>query len=234
MNYLTTPLASELTSLIAEELDLTNAAIVTKATKFVRFDWKTLIQRFQLTAGSEGNEPPWCILRFGPSEQAEDFSGMSNLVYRIPCEIFLIEDERNAISTDIVSVTGPASAILGSVERLFVGQYLWIKNDVTEIVQILTINTNTDEVTFVGDVGGTFSPGMDVISDITKDIEQKIEKIRNILKPGFTFTNFQVVDDPEMDISDMNPANEFFEKDNYNILAGSLFLRCLVGETGGN
>lgn len=214
---------NEINSIVVSTLSLPSQAIVTKATKFVRFDWKSLIQLFESVGG--GLEPPYCIIRPGPSQESD--WGMHNMAFTIPLEIFLVESERNKINTTVITGAASATQEVTSTAKMFVDQRLYFET--AGVYRIVASITDATHVVLTSSV--TTVNGEGVTSDITSDVEVKIEKLRTAFKPGGSFTTFQLVTDPSTDVSDMNPANDHYGHDNYSLLAGSCYLEPLLGET---
>lgn len=214
----------EINSIVVSAIGLSSTAIVTKTTKFVRFDWRQMIELFEQSV-SGGMEPPWCIIRPGVDEPAEwDMASIS--VVR-PVEIFLIESERNRIKTTITSANVIAGTTLtvASTTKMFIGQRLYLKTtDVYVYVQSITDATHV-----VITVATVAVNGEELVSDLSSDVEVKIEKLRFAFKPGGSYTNFQILADPVCDISDMNPVNEAHEHSQYYLFAGSCYIELLTG-----
>lgn len=226
MGILSERVVPELQALVVSTLGLSSDAIVTRATKFVRFDWRELLEYFQQNVSGQGTKPPWCILRLGPEEPAD--WGMAVNAFTVPIEIFFIEDERDIVGTTCTEATTDETQTLASVAGIFVGQrLLWQTNQIFGIVQ--SIDTLNSAVTF--DVNINSHINEIVSSDISSDVHCKMELLRSALYRGTSgFTTFQIVEDPLIDVSDINPANETHLHDNFSLLAGSVYLKILVGD----
>jgi len=49
--------------------------------------------------------------------------------------------------------------------------------------------------------------------------------------PGTTFTNFQILEQGSLDLTDMNPVNSALMEKNVQMLAGAFSLNILYGNT---
>jgi hypothetical protein len=214
---------AEINETVKTTLALPNDAIITKATKFVRFDWRSLMAYFEKEV--IGLEAPYCIIRPGPSEPAE--WGMSNHCLYIPIEIFYIDNERNRVNTTLSTINSPTEIVVADDSFMFVDQRLYF--------------ATTNEYGFVSALPGanvvqlsaaiTPTVGEIIRSDITSDVEVKIEKLRTVFIQGVEYDTFQLMEDPLTDVSDLNPVNDHMGPDNYTLFAGSCFFKPLVGET---
>jgi len=221
---LTTPIVDEVRAKIVSVLNLEYDIVVTKATKFIRFDWRSLVQQYE-KLGFNGLKAPWIVVRVFPSERAD--WGQANMCQSIPIEIFLIENESNEIRLRAREDSTGTTVKVDSTTGLFVDQRIFFPT-VNEWRTITAVNSHRD---FTVNSSVRVVTNDALVSDITKDVEVKIEKLRTEFSPGKTFTSFQIVDDPTTDLSDMNPANEYFLGENFNLLVGSCYISALVGET---
>ena len=93
--------------------------------------------------------------------------------------------------------------------------------------RVLTVDSGT-QITLETSI--TTTANESVVSDITSDLEVKCEKLRGAFRRAGSYTNFQILTDPQTDVSDLNPANAFYEENNYMLVAGSCFIKLLIGE----
>jgi hypothetical protein len=223
MAILTERIFDEINSTVKSTLGLSNNAIVTKATKFVRFDWRALIHFFETEA--VGIEPPYCIIRPGPAQ--EESWGMAVHAYSIPIEVFFVENAKNRFTgTVTTAVVAGITVETESTTKLFVGQRLYFET-ADSYRFVATINSATE---FTVDTAITLADGEEIRSDLPSDVETKMDMLRTAFRQGTVFTNFQLMEDPLTDVSDMNPVNEHMGESNYSLFAGSCFFKALVGE----
>jgi hypothetical protein len=212
----------EITAKVIDVLDLSSGIVVTKATKFVRFDWKDLLASYEANP-LEGMQPPWCIMRLMPSQEEE--WGMANHCYVLPIEIFYITPEYLNTNTTVTTGATSTTQTVGSTSGMFVGQRLYfITANVSRIISSITDGTH---VVLTASV--TTTTGETVMSDITDDIERKMEILRDTFRAGEQFTNFQLPYDSQMDVSDTNDVNIDMEHPNYTLIGASVFIRPMVG-----
>lgn len=227
MSVLAERVYNEINGIIVTALKLNSSVIVTKATKFVRFDWRTLMHYFETTG--IGINPPWVIIRPGPSEEADYAMGTHHQT--IPIEIFLIQSDRNSVVSEATSdgiftffpLPAHASFNVTNANNMFIGQRLLIAD--TNYSFITAITGTTISVSPIISV----SQGDSITSDITSDVDVQCDIIKSAFLPKNIFQNFAILEDVKNDVSDMNPANDL-EESNYNLLAGSVYIKILVGE----
>ncbi len=217
----------ELQALVVSTLSLPSTSIVVRATKFVRFDWRQLIEYFEQNIANAGLQPPWTIIRIGPEEEAD--WGMAVNAFTVPAEIFFIEDERNEVVSSSLLTANSNTQRVANNTGFFVGQrLLWQTAQQYGIIQTIT---PTIPFTTLGLDTIVNATNTEIVSsDISSDVHGKVELVRTALYRGGTFTNFQIVEDPVIDVSDINPVNEIEQHENFNLLAGSVFVKLLVGD----
>jgi hypothetical protein len=214
---------AEVNAKVVTTLGLDTEAIVTKATKFVRFDWRELLSYFENLG--LGTTPPWVIIRPGPEEETN--WDMASHTAIVPIEIFLVESEVNRVKTTVSNGINSVTQTVGSTTKMFVGQRLWFATAQSFAI-VLTVDSST-QITLETAVN-TIS-GETILSEIQSDVHVKMEKLRRAFSAANTFTYFQILEDTVIDVSDMNPVNESVEKDNYILFAGSCYAKLVVGET---
>lgn len=79
------------------------------------------------------------------------------------------------------------------------------------------------EIYYIASTGGT--------TNIEADVEAKLSTFRDDLLVSASTTGFQVPEDPEIDTSDINPANLALYEIQAGLFAGQLTASLLVGET---
>lgn len=231
MAIVTERVYNEINSIVVSTLNLSATTIVVKATKFLRFDWRTLVHFFEQS--QPGISPPWFLLRPGPTEEAAWAMGTHHEL--LPIELFIIEDERNEIATQIngtQSITTSTQTItVDDTTRMFVGQRLDFRLSMNQVDGIVTNVFSSTQVTVSGlPISFSLPDNSLVTSDITSDVDCKVELLKTAFLPGTVFSNFAILEDIKTDVSDMNPANDL-EESNYPLFAGSIYMKVLVGET---
>jgi hypothetical protein len=223
MAILTERIFDEINSTVKSTLGLSNNAIITKATKFVRFDWRALIHFFETEAA--GIDPPYCIIRPGPA-QVENW-GMAVHAYSIPIEVFYVNHLKNRFSgTATSAVVADTTIETEDTTKLFVDQRLYFET--ADAYRFVTaINSATE---FEVDLAITLADGEEIRSDLSSDVEARMDHLRTAFRQGTSFTNFQLMEDPLTDVSDLNPVNEHMGENNYSLFAGSCFFKPMVGE----
>lgn len=67
-------------------------------------------------------------------------------------------------------------------------------------------------------------------TDVAADVEAQLALLRDRLRTS-QFTNFQIIEDPLVDSSAMNPANQAFSAGQYPFFGGFVGVKPLIGET---
>jgi len=200
-----------------------NSKIITDSRKLIRYDWRSLVAAFENTGA--GLNPPYVVIRPLPSEEAD--YGMAVHCFKIPIEIYYINSERNKA---LSSISTPSSylnpATVSNTNNMFVGQTLWFLTSQTS-AKITAINSPTS---ISLDSNMPVSTSQQVVSEVIQDVGYRIGQIRTAFRQGTSFNSFQIVDDPAEFISDLNPVNDYFEGNNYQMFGSSCYFKALVGE----
>lgn len=224
MSILVERVFPEIADTIASTVGLDSSNIISKSTKFIREDWLTLLQYFQ-SLSSLGLEPPYVILR--PMPLIPEDYGMANVYSTLPIEIFFINSERNRIGTTCTGNDSTAVKTVASTTNMFAGQRLFFKtaNDFRLVVSVdsATQVTLSSTITTVNEEN--------IVSDLSSDIECRVDQLRYAFRRGERFTNYQIMQDPESDVTDMNPLNEALSSENYQVFGGSCTIYALIGES---
>jgi hypothetical protein len=224
MADLSGPVYDEVKAKIATALGYSdNSKIITDSRKLIRYDWRSLVAAFEKSGN--GLNPPYVVIRPLPSEEAN--FGMAVHAFQIPIEIYYINSENNKALADI---TTPASylnpATVSDTSNMFVGQTLWfLTSQITS--KVTAINSPTS---IRLDSSMPVSSTQKVVSEVVQDVGYRIGQIRTAFRPGGSFTNFQITEDPSEFISDLNPVNDYFEGNNYQMFGSSCCIKILVGE----
>lgn len=222
MSILSERVIPEVMTNVVNTVGLTSSNVITLATKWERFDWRSLLEFIEQT--QPGITPPWVIIRQGPT-QAVDW-GMQNQCLNLPLEIFYVNALRNAVASQTSTTGNGVVKTMSTTAGMFSGQRLWFVT--TGVFGIISTVDSATQITLESAIT---TVSEQAYSDIVSDVEVLMEKLRRIFSPLTTFTNFQIVEEPETDVSDINPANEYYGKDGFPLFAGSCFAQLLVGET---
>jgi hypothetical protein len=215
----------EVKEVIASALGYTDQTrIIAEATKLIRFDWRSLVSLWD--RGGDGINPPYVVVR--PLPTMEAYFGLAADCWYQPFEIYYIDSERNRASATATTGASYANPItVTNTNNMFVGQEIWFDSTspqvLTTIESILSPTSIKAASAIPSNITGT------IVSDVTSDVAFKTEKIKLAFTRGGSFTNFQVMEDPGLFISDLNPANDYFLSGNYGVYAASATVNLLVG-----
>lgn len=217
-----TKVYDEVASRVATVLELPAENVVTTAIKFVRYTPRDLIENLDL--GGFGLNPRFVILRTFAQEHAD--WGMSNYCVYLPISIFFIDSIRNLVNTTAVGDQSDTVIVVDSTEFMFAGQTLEFRTAEEKRV-IVSVDSPT-EITLESTI--TVVDGELITSSMQSDIDARMSLLAQEFQPG-GFDNFQLVDYPSTDTSDMNEVNIAMQHDGYDLVSGSIHIRPLVGET---
>lgn len=197
---------------------------VVQALKIERYDLRQLIADLDIQ-GTGGIEMPLIVFRYFPAE-AVDW-GMQNEAYSQRIEIYFMDRSDNEIYTSITTGATNASQTVASTVKTFVGQILTFETT-KQVATIKTIDSSTG-LTFEASL--TTVTSEKVSSELITDVGVRIQQIKDLLIPGTSFTNFQILEQGSLDLTDMNPVNSALMEKNVQMLAGAFSLNILYGNT---
>ena len=197
---------------------------VVQALKIERYDLRQLIADLDIQ-GTGGIEMPLIVFRYFPAE-AVDW-GMQNEAYSQRIEIYFMDRSDNEIYTSITTGATSASQTVASTSKMFVGQILTFETT-KQVATIKTIDSSTG-LTFEASL--TTVTSEKVSSELITDVGVRIQQIKDLLIPGTSFTNFQILEQGSLDLTDMNPVNSALMEKNVQMLAGAFSLNILYGNT---
>ena len=197
---------------------------VVQALKIERYDLRQLIADLDIQ-GTGGIEMPLIVFRYFPAE-AVDW-GMQNEAYSQRIEIYFMDRSDNEIYTSITTGATNASQTVASTSKMFVGQILTFETT-KQVATIKTIDSSTG-LTFEASL--TTVTSEKVSSELITDVGVRIQQIKDLLIPGTSFTNFQILEQGSLDLTDMNPVNSALMEKNVQMLAGAFSLNILYGNT---
>ena len=197
---------------------------VVQALKIERYDLRQLIADLDIQ-GTGGFEMPLIVFRYFPAE-AVDW-GMQNEAYSQRIEIYFMDRSDNEIYTSITTGATNASQTVASTSKMFVGQILTFETT----KQVATIKTIDSPTGLTFEAALTTVTNEKVSSELITDVGVRIQQIKDLFLPGTTFTNFQILEQGSLDLTDMNPVNSALMEKNVQMLAGAFSLNILYGNT---
>jgi len=214
---------NELTTLCNTLLSVgSSIEVITRATKMARYDWRDLIQRDEATG--TGLNTPFVVLRIGRATP-QDW-GLQNKAYLYPVDLILVHNSNNRLDATLQPGATGVNQNYSATTGIFVGQKHWFEG--TDAWRTVTAFSGSG-VTLDSSI--VTSTGERVFSETVRDIEVRMEQLMDAIGWGDAFTSFQIVEEPDLDVSDMNYVNQIFLGANYPLLAGILSLKLLIGET---
>ena len=224
MNEFISSIWQEMQAKINSGLTLDADVKVVTALKIERYDLRQLIADLDIN-NTSGIKMPLIIFRHFPAEAAD--WGMHNESYTQRIEIYFMDRSANEIYTTVT--TGATSDVqtVASTAGMVVGQILTFETT-RQVATIKSIDSST-QVTFAAPL--TTVIGEKVGSELITDVGLRVQQIKDLFAPGTSFTNFQIVEQGSLDVSDMNPVNSILMEKNVQMLTGAFSLNILYGNT---